>query len=206
MAQPVLVTAYNSVKASSSERERGKSKALPPVSAYAFADILQSVDSPEVQAAIHGIAEICAKNRMSLAEEYASHLPPVGEITQASSSATKSISQRPGMRRPLTSVPEASSTSSEGSRKSRRRSIFGFGRQSVATNVYTRNIRIAAMGRSISISGTTAMATEPVEDETVATSLTQATQLRPAGMQSCAVPSAMLSLRRLLISQQSDAG
>lgn len=185
MAQPVLVTAYKGAKSTASDRERAKGQRLPPVSAYSFADILRSVDSPEVQAAIEGIAEICAKNRMSLAEEYASHLPPVGEITDTVSVAAKPHLHRLAPRRPLTSVPEASSSSSNGSLNSRHRSMFGFGRRQIITNKALRTIRIGSMGRTVSISGTTAVSSDG-----------------PMATRSLAIDSATLSLRRLLLAQQ----
>ncbi|KAK5694828.1 hypothetical protein LTR97_009419 [Elasticomyces elasticus] len=85
MTTPVLVKAYNTSskrpgKVSARPRAGDVAQALPPISSYAFSDILNSIQSPELSEAITGIAEICAKNRMSLADEYASHLPPVGDI------------------------------------------------------------------------------------------------------------------------------
>lgn len=162
MAQPVLVRAYTDSRGSARHTPRGDNEALPPVSAYTFADILRTADtSPEFQAAIDGIAEICAKNRMSLADEYASHLPPLGEITAATSTTIRPHLLRPGIRRPLTSVPEGSSGSSEGSRKSRKRSsIFGFRQQKGQDIVPSRQVRIGMMGRTVPIDSTTALAFE----------------------------------------------
>jgi hypothetical protein len=163
MAAPVLVRSYTGTVGQSSSALSAPStpvQALPPISSYAFANILRSADNADFQLAIDGIAEICAKSRMSLAEEYASHMPPVGEITAVSSVAGSARhTSRPGMRRALTSVPEASSSSSEGSGKSkRRRTIFGFGRLKQDDDTVTRQIRISSMGRTISIGSTTAMA------------------------------------------------
>lgn len=159
MAQPVLVRSYTSPKPTPSGSPSGRSHVLPPIAAFAFADILRAADSAEFQSAIDGIAEICAKNHMSLAEEYGSHLPPVGEITAASTEPgyTRPNYGRPNMRRALTSVPEASSGSSEGSAKSKRRGIFGFGAKQEVTNSAIRTIRISSTGRTIPICGTTAM-------------------------------------------------
>ena len=162
-ATPVLVTAYNSGRATSfgARNARGNSaKALPPISSFAFADILRSADCADFQLAIDGIAEICAKNRMSLADEYGSHLPPLGEITAASSAAVRPHLLRPGMRRALTSVPEGSSGSSEGSHESKKKrsGLFGFRKRHDEQSQAERKIRIGSMGRTISISGTTAMA------------------------------------------------
>ena len=164
MAAPVLVRAYTSDRASSLRPNGARGigeQALPPISSYAFASILRSADGPDFQSAIDGIAEICAKNRMSLADEYASHLPPLGEITAATSEAVRPHLLRPGQRRALTSVPEASSGSSEGShhKSTKRRSgLFGFRRQQHEQTQSLREMRIGSMGRTISIAATTAFA------------------------------------------------
>lgn len=166
MAAPVLVKAYDSDTTTLKRSVTGAraSKALPPVSSYTFAAILRSSDGPEFQQAINGIAEICAKNRMSLADEYASHLPPLGEITASDSAAVRPHMLRPGARRALTSVPEASSGSSEGSRKSkgskgkkRMGGLFGFMRKEQSQSQSMRQMRIGSMGRTVSVTGTTAM-------------------------------------------------
>jgi len=162
MAAPVLVRSYTGKR---STRDRAPStindgQALPPISSYAFADILRAADSEDFQTAIDGIAEICAKNRMSLADEYASHLPPLGEITAATSTRMRPHLFRPGggMRRALTSVPEASSGSSEGSRKSKKRgSIFSFRKQYGQETRPMRQMRISSMGRTITVDTTTAL-------------------------------------------------
>ena len=153
-------------------RRRQRAQALPPISSYAFADILKAADCPDLQKALDGIAEICAKNRMSLADEYSSHLPPLGEITAASTTApSKPHLVRPGLRPALTSVPEGSSGSSEGSRKSKKRtrSLFGFGWQKTVVSNPLRKVRIGSMGRTIDVGTTTAVAEDigaPSGDET----------------------------------------
>ena len=132
---------------------------LPPIAAFSFAEILRAADSDDLQSAIDGIAEICAKNHMSLAEEYGSHLPPVGEITSISTDSTPVRQQygRMNMRRALTSVPEVSSGSSDGSIKARSRGILGFrSKQEVMKNPM-RTVRISTTGRTIPICGTTAV-------------------------------------------------
>ncbi|MCJ1313177.1 hypothetical protein MMC25_006854 [Agyrium rufum] len=48
---------------------------IPPLAAFSFAEILNSIQ-PSIQPSLDSIAEICAKSKMSLANEYASHLPP----------------------------------------------------------------------------------------------------------------------------------
>jgi hypothetical protein len=60
----------------------GRSEQLPSAEDFSFSAILRAVD-PEIRDAIDAIAEICARSRMSLADEYDSHLPPQGEITGA---------------------------------------------------------------------------------------------------------------------------
>merc|ERR1712070_312224 len=151
MTAPVLVKAYSGTRGNTSTVSSARPAAiqpLPPVSSYAFADILRSADCPEFQHAINGIAEICAKSRLSLADEYASHLPPLGEITAANSST----------RRPQTSVPEASSGSSEGSGKAKKRkTAAGSLWQQDLDGEGTRRMQIGRMGRSISVGGTVAL-------------------------------------------------
>lgn len=163
MAAPVLVREYTIDRIPTMRSRNSNTKALPAVSSYAFVDILRAADGPEFQSAIDGIAEICAKNRLSLADEYASHMPPLGTITAASSASVRPQAMRPGMRRALTSVPEASSGSSEGSQKSlkKRGGLFSFKRQKVEEVNAVRTIRIGTMGRTISVGCTTALATAP---------------------------------------------
>ncbi|KAA6413079.1 MAG: hypothetical protein FRX48_02823 [Lasallia pustulata] len=56
---------------------------LPPLEAFAFQEILQSVSS-DIRVPIDRIAEICGKSRLSLANEYSSHMPPQAEFTAPS--------------------------------------------------------------------------------------------------------------------------
>jgi hypothetical protein len=58
----------------------GRAEKLPALDDFSFSAILRAVD-PEIRDAIDAIAEICARSRMSLADEYEAHLPPQGEIT-----------------------------------------------------------------------------------------------------------------------------
>ncbi|PIA91992.1 hypothetical protein CB0940_09510 [Cercospora beticola] len=209
MAQPVLVKAYTDGKRST-ERPVARihdAQTLPPISSYAFADILRSVDgNRDFQLAIDGIAEICAKTRLSLADEYGSHMPPLGEITVANATLPRPQIPRPGMRRVLTSVPEASSGSSEGSRKStqKRASIFSFRKrpQQKQDSRPMRRIRISSMGRSIPVGTTTAMAGEVILPDDLTRSSSEATvvtvvPLRPGSRQR-AGSAAQYSLQRLL--------
>ena len=162
-AAPVLVKAYSNERRGPlrlSHASMSAAQALPPISSFAFADILRSADSPDFQQALDGIAEICAKNRMSLADEYASHLPPLGEITASSTIAERRQQLlRPGARRALTSVPEASSSGSEGSRMGKKRKrIFSFQRPKEVQDKSLRQIRIGSMGRTVSVAALAALA------------------------------------------------
>lgn len=89
--QPVLVRSYptprpisNTSQAAAMKRKQ-KPKAdtnsydLPPLESFSFQDILASID-PEIRASIDAIAEICGRSKMSLADEYDSHLPPQGQL------------------------------------------------------------------------------------------------------------------------------
>lgn len=200
MAAPVLVRAYTGIRGPAPRAQGGRSEveAFPPISSYAFADILRTADCPDFQSAIDGIAEICAKNRMSLADEYASHLPPLGEITAATSVAAKPQLIRPSMRRPLTSVPEGSSGSSEGSRRSRKRStLFSFRRQQRSDSKSVRHIRISSMGRTVIVASTVALtAGEEVHSPVTVTSH-RGQVIRPQRPQRTA-SEALQSLQRLL--------
>ncbi len=162
-AAPVLVREYTTERMPLLRPRTSPTKSLPPVASFAFADILRAADGPGFQSAIDGIAEIAAKSRMSLADEYASHMPPLGTITATTPAAVRTQLHvtRPGMRRALTSVPEGSSGSSEGSRlsKKKRTGLFNFRRQREEQNKPLRTIRIGSMGRTISVGGTTALAT-----------------------------------------------
>jgi hypothetical protein len=175
MAQPVLVRAFSTGKPTPSGSPSARGPVLPPISAFAFADILRAADGPDLQAAIDGIAEICSKNRMSLAEEYASHMPPVGEIKTnrpGTAQARAMQAAKPSGGRVLESVAEGgSSSSSEGSG---RRGIFGFGRKQNVKSESVRVIRVGKMGRTVSAVCTTALSwpgkdTEPLTQGTGST-------------------------------------
>ena len=101
----------------------GRTEQLPSADEFSFSAILRAVD-PEIRDAIDAIAEICARSRMSLADEYDSHLPPQGEITGGGSAwatSTGALAGRGRLNRisqgwtaadnTLMAVPEASSSS-----------------------------------------------------------------------------------------------
>ena len=91
-SKPVLVRSHSIDMPSSkaalpgvSERmqDRSVEKAhyeLPPLEAFSFQEILQSISS-DIRVPIERIAEICGKSKMSLANEYSSHMPPHAEFT-----------------------------------------------------------------------------------------------------------------------------
>ncbi|KAL6706337.1 hypothetical protein ACN47E_005627 [Coniothyrium glycines] len=121
-----------------------RSDQLPSVDDFSFSAILRAVD-PEIRDAIDAIAEICAKSRMSLADEYDAHLPPQGEITGGGPgwvASTGALTGRGRLHRvtqgwtaaenTLTAVPEASSSSEmlaqegmTGSSRKRSQSAYG---------------------------------------------------------------------------------
>lgn len=90
--EPVLVRPYNhptppdDPSKKSRMRNKGRSRIddksceLPPLDRFSFQDILASIDS-DVKGSIDAIAEICGRSRMSLADQYGSHLPPQGALT-----------------------------------------------------------------------------------------------------------------------------
>lgn len=149
-SQPVIVRTYSGTRprSSSSARPssiaaRGRMKTEPPprlpkVEEFSFDGILRAVE-PDIQGTIDAIAEICARSKMSLADEHASHIPPQGEITNPESTGPSLQPYRTlgqGWRItgydhvPLTTVPEASSSSggsrgSSDSGKRRRTSAYG---------------------------------------------------------------------------------
>jgi len=55
---------------------------LPPVAEFQFSHVLEAI-SPDIRDALDAISEICARSRLSLADEYGAHLPPLGEIRDA---------------------------------------------------------------------------------------------------------------------------
>lgn len=89
-SQPVLVRAYSGPSPSSSKNSEMRRKrqsvsnditaALPPLSSFSFQDILKEIDT-EINPAVDAIAEIFGRSKLSLADEYSSHLPPQGELT-----------------------------------------------------------------------------------------------------------------------------
>ncbi|KAL8677186.1 MAG: hypothetical protein Q9186_006362 [Xanthomendoza sp. 1 TL-2023] len=89
--QPVLVREYSLGNSMSSSPRQSKmrpakrssgyrSSGLPPLESFSFQDILASIDS-DVQVSIDKIAEICGRSKMSMADEYSSHMPPQSDFS-----------------------------------------------------------------------------------------------------------------------------
>lgn len=83
--QPVLVKTYSrSDQARTAEMGRpGKpnveTSELPPLESFSFQDILKEID-PDIKASVDAIAEIYGRSKLSLADEYGSHRPPMGGL------------------------------------------------------------------------------------------------------------------------------
>jgi hypothetical protein len=84
--QPVIVRTYSGTRPQSRQREppvkreiqnMGKAE-LPPVEAFSFKGIMDSIHSG-VADDLERIAEICARSRYSLSNQYEVHMPPHGD-------------------------------------------------------------------------------------------------------------------------------
>lgn len=64
----------------------GKRDELPPVADFTIDGILSAIQ-PDIEGTLDAIAEIMGRSRLSLANEYDSHMPPQGEIRASSRSA-----------------------------------------------------------------------------------------------------------------------
>ncbi|PGH27167.1 hypothetical protein AJ80_01124 [Polytolypa hystricis UAMH7299] len=63
---------------------------LPSVQDFSIDGILRAIE-PDIQATLDAIAEICGRSRLSLANEYGSHRPPLGEIRASSRSVERGL-------------------------------------------------------------------------------------------------------------------
>lgn len=104
-SQPVIVPAHSAVASAHQNPAPQISRVsdvmpdedqLPPVSDFSIEGILVAIE-PEIEGTIDAIAEIMGRSRLTLANEYDSHLPPQGEIRATTHS-------------PLLTVEEASSS------------------------------------------------------------------------------------------------
>ncbi|KAK7713951.1 hypothetical protein SLS57_007238 [Botryosphaeria dothidea] len=116
-----------SSSSSSSSQMPQRPSTLPPAADFSFDGILHAVE-PEIAGAIDAIATICARSKLSLADEYTAHRPP-HEIFDPAIPIPPSQRQRwwsVVRDTALAAVPEASSSSSErlvGSRTASRASV-----------------------------------------------------------------------------------
>jgi hypothetical protein len=65
---------------------------LPPVSDFSIDGILSAIQ-PDIEDTIDAIAEIMGRSRLSLANEYDSHMPPQGEIRASSRNALLTVEE-----------------------------------------------------------------------------------------------------------------
>ncbi|MCJ1437609.1 hypothetical protein MMC27_006996 [Xylographa pallens] len=100
--------------AASKASPRSPKHALPPLSAFSFVDILASIDM-DVKAEIDSIAEICGRSKLSLANEYQSHLPPHGERLLGEIGNTGGAELGRGEQRVLEAVEESAESLGHGS-------------------------------------------------------------------------------------------
>lgn len=141
--QPVLVRAYPTTATESTVMHRSRRQppleplpTLPPLSSFSFQDILNEIDQ-EIQPSIDAIAEIFGRSKLSLADEYSSHLPPQGELSfPASQSQNEVLEAIPSAR--LEPVVEATPESA------RKQSLALVGAGTAAT-VQPKSGAIAAM-------------------------------------------------------------
>lgn len=94
--QPVLVRAYSggpaavpspsakmsmrlSLSFTASSRARNREPELPSDEEFGIDGILRAIE-PNIRDTLHSIGQICGRSRLSLANEYGSHIAPLGEI------------------------------------------------------------------------------------------------------------------------------
>ncbi|EFW16079.1 conserved hypothetical protein [Coccidioides posadasii str. Silveira] len=85
-SQPVVVKTYSAETDARSTMSRHISRSerhppakLPPVQEFGIEGILRAIE-PDIRNTLEAIAEICGRSKLSLANEYGSHRPPLGEI------------------------------------------------------------------------------------------------------------------------------
>lgn len=95
LSQPVLVKSYpgppddtaetsrmpsrRGFSLSGSSREQHRAPPLPSPEDFSIEGILRVIE-PDIRNTLDSIAEICGRSKLSLANEYASHIAPLGEI------------------------------------------------------------------------------------------------------------------------------
>lgn len=94
-SQPVIVRTYSaeadepsrspitmpprSSSVANEDRTNRPPAELPSVQDYSIEGIIRAIE-PDIRSTLDNIAEICGRSKLSLANEYGSHLPPQGEI------------------------------------------------------------------------------------------------------------------------------
>lgn len=85
-SQPVLVRSYSpgvdesrSSSNMSSESEPRRRCEMPSIDEFNIEAILQAIE-PDIRSTLDSIAEICGRSKLSLANEYGSHIAPFGEM------------------------------------------------------------------------------------------------------------------------------
>lgn len=159
-SQPVLVRTYTRVDNNRSRpasanpgpispRSMPTAATLPSVDAFSFDGILRAIE-PDITDAIDGIAEIYARSKLSLADEYGAHLPPQGEIILSPRQLRHSglAIRTAGLERTLTTVTEASSSSERLVSGSKAGSVASAGKGKVTAYGSLRSI--ISRGRSSS--------------------------------------------------------
>ncbi|KAK2794750.1 hypothetical protein FQN52_007520 [Onygenales sp. PD_12] len=88
-ARPSTMSRAPGVLANGSAAERPPAQ-LPSVHDFGIEGILRAIE-PDIQSTLDAIAEICGRSRLSLANEYGSHRPPLGEIRASTRSADNGL-------------------------------------------------------------------------------------------------------------------
>ena len=127
--QPVIVSTYSGMRPQSKAKEppikkeiqpMGKAE-LPPVEAFSFKGIMESIHSG-VAEDLERIAEICARSRYSLSNQYEEHMPPHGDGNPFSLHTVGNAGQTGGPTlEAITSDDEQSRPSTRPSRSGRQR-------------------------------------------------------------------------------------
>lgn len=102
-SQPVIVRTYSGSRSQSSQGETPNKKLLqnmgtaelPPLEAFTFKGIMDSIQN-DVADDLERIAEICARSRYSLSNQYEVHMPPHGEGSPFLLHATGNTTQMGG--------------------------------------------------------------------------------------------------------------
>ncbi|PGG95087.1 hypothetical protein AJ79_10275 [Helicocarpus griseus UAMH5409] len=82
--RPSAMSRDSGVLANGSASDRPPAQ-LPSVQDFGIEGILRAIE-PDIQSTLDAIAEICGRSKLSLANEYGSHRPPLGEIRASSRS------------------------------------------------------------------------------------------------------------------------